>query len=98
MPPELFHVLTIEPAEAISHMMRFATSLLDCCVLGADHTRWSGWQQPTLLGKQMRKHRFGGLPVYEAFMDIEQQLLNQRLGLLTTRFPDGFDGDAPFYR
>jgi hypothetical protein len=44
------------------------------------------------------KHLFGGLPLYEAFMDVEQQLLNQRLGLLTTRLKDGFGGDAPFYR
>src|SRR6266540_2907039 len=71
---------------------------LDCCVLVADHPRWSGWSQLTLFGKHVGKHRFGGLALYEAFMDVEQQLLNQRLGLLTTRFPDGFDGEAPFYR
>jgi hypothetical protein len=71
---------------------------LDSCALGVDHNSWSGWQQPALLGEQMGKHLFGSLPLYEAFMDVEQQLLDQRLGLLTTRFPDGFDGDAPIYR
>src|SRR5215213_3327530 len=65
---------------------------------GSRSSNWSGWQQPALLGEQVGKHCVGGLPRDEAFMNIEQQLLNQRLRLLTTRFPDGFDRDAPLYR
>ena len=44
------------------------------------------------------KDIFRPLPELEALMGIQDQRLDQCLGLLTTRFPNGFDGRAPFCR
>ena len=51
-----------------------------------------------LLGKQRGKEVFRPLPKLEALVGIEDQRLHQCLGLLTTRFPDGFEGGAAFCR
>ena len=45
-----------------------------------------------LLGKQRGKESFHALPELEALMRIQDQRLYERLGLLATRFPDGFEG------
>jgi hypothetical protein len=51
-----------------------------------------------LLGEHIGKDVFRPLPELESLMRIQDQRLNEGLGLLTTRFPDGFDRDAAFYR
>ena len=45
-----------------------------------------------LLGKQRAKEIFRSLPELESFVRIQDQRLHECLGLLTTRFPNGFDG------
>ena len=47
---------------------------------------------PLLLGKQIAKEIFRALPELESFVRIQDQRLHEGLGLLTTRFPNGFDG------
>ena len=47
---------------------------------------------PLLLGKQIAKEIFRFLPELESFVHIQDQRLHKRLGLLTTRFPNGFEG------
>src|SRR2546425_12834608 len=51
-----------------------------------------------LLGKQIVKDILRPLSELEALMRIEDHGLHECLGLLTTRFPNGFDGQAPFCR
>ena len=51
-----------------------------------------------LLGKQIGKDIFHPLPELEALVRIQDQRLHECLGLLTTRFPDGFEGQAAFCR
>src|SRR5919205_4062525 len=51
-----------------------------------------------LLGKQPRKDLLDVLATLELCMSIEGHGLNQGLGLLPTRFPDGFDGQARSYQ
>ena len=45
-----------------------------------------------LLGKQRGKEIFRSLPELESFVRIQDQRLHECLGLLTTRFPNGFEG------
>ena len=45
-----------------------------------------------LLGEQMGKDIFRPLSELESVVGIEDQRLYERLGLLATRFPDGFEG------
>src|SRR5215217_6194047 len=45
-----------------------------------------------LLGKHIGKEIFRFLPELESFVHIQDQRLHKRLGLLTTRFPNGFEG------
>ena len=40
--------------------------------------------------------RAGDLPELEVLVGIQDHGLHECLGLLTTRFPNGFDGQAPF--
>ena len=49
-------------------------------------------QARLLLGKQRAKEIFCSLPELESFVRIQDQRLHECLGLLTTRFPNGFDG------
>ncbi len=49
-----------------------------------------------LLGKQVRKDRCDVLPTLQLGVGVENDCLDQRLGLLATRFPNGFDGQAHF--
>ena len=58
----------------------------------------SGRQACRLLGKQRGEDIFCPLPTLEALVGRQYQRLNQRLRLLTTRFPNGFDGQAPLHR
>src|SRR6266702_8251576 len=51
-----------------------------------------------LLGKQIVKDILSPLSELEALVRIEDHGLHECLGLLTTRFPNGFDGQAPFCR
>ncbi len=51
-----------------------------------------------LLGEQRGEDIFCPLPELEALVGIQDQRLNECLGLLATRFPDGFDGQAAFGR
>src|SRR2546426_6359377 len=51
-----------------------------------------------LLGEQRGEEIFRPLPEFEALVGIQDQPLNECLRLLTTRFPNGFDGYAPFCR
>jgi len=37
-------------------------------------------------------------PSWSRFVHIEDQCLHKGLGLLTTRFPNGFDGQAPLHQ
>ena len=55
-------------------------------------------QTRLLLGKQITKEIFCSLPELESFVRIQDQRLHECLGLLTTRFPNGFDGEAAFRR
>jgi hypothetical protein len=68
---------------------------LDCCVLADDICPLSCDDQ-LLLGKHIGKDIFHPLPELEALVSIQNQGLHECLGLLTTRFPNGFDGQAPF--
>ena len=45
-----------------------------------------------LLGKHIGKEIFRFLPELESFVHIQDQRLHECLGLLTTRFPNGFEG------
>src|SRR5882672_1276036 len=49
-------------------------------------------QNHRLLGEQRGKEIFRPLPEFEALVGIQDQPLNECLRLLTTRFPNGFDG------
>ncbi len=51
-----------------------------------------------LLGEQRGKEIFRPLPELESLVGIEDQRLHECLGLLTTRFPNGFEGQAAFCR
>src|SRR2546428_5574898 len=51
-----------------------------------------------LLGEQRGEEIFRPLPEFEALVGMQDQCLNECLRLLTTRFPNGFDGYAPFCR
>ena len=51
-----------------------------------------------LLGKQIGKDIFRFLPELESFVRLQDQGLHACLGLLTPRFPHGFDGEAAFRR
>src|SRR6266478_6241718 len=55
-------------------------------------------QNHRLLGEQRGEEIFRPLPEFEALVGIQDQPLNECLRLLTTRFPNGFDGYAPFCR
>jgi hypothetical protein len=67
------------------------TYILDCCVL-AEVRHTSSRQDRLLLGEQIGKDIVRALSELEAFMGIQDQRLHECLGLLTTRFPNGFDG------
>ena len=68
---------------------------LECCVLprlgqvlcSARHT---------LFGKEASKNVGGGLALLELVVNMQDQGVNKRLGLLTTRLPDGFGGQVTF--
>jgi len=45
-----------------------------------------------LLGEHMGKEIFRPRSELESLVGIEDQRLDERLGLLATRFPDGFEG------
>jgi hypothetical protein len=49
-------------------------------------------QNHRLLGEQQGEEIFRPLPEFEALVGIQDQPLNECLRLLTTRFPNGFDG------
>src|SRR5574341_2548654 len=51
-----------------------------------------------LLGEQRGEEIFRPLPEFEALVGMQDQRLNECLCLLTTRFPDGFEGRAAFCR
>src|SRR6266853_3948309 len=74
-----------------------ATTLLDCCVL-AEERRTSSRHDWLLLGEQIAKDIFHPLSELEVLVRIQDHGLHEGLGLLTTRFPNGFDGQAPFPR
>jgi len=71
--------------------------LLDCCVL-AEERRTSSRHDWLLLGEQIAKDIFHPLSELEVLVRIQDHGLHEGLGLLTTRFPNGFDGQAPFPR
>jgi hypothetical protein len=50
------------------------------------------------LGKQRGKDICRPLPELEVLMGIQSRRLYESLGLLVTRFPDGFEGKLPFER
>ena len=64
---------------------------LDCCIL-AEVRHTSSRQDRLLLGEQIGKEIVRPLSELEAFMGIQDPRLHEGLGLLTTRFPNGFDG------
>ena len=51
-----------------------------------------------LLGEHMGKDIFRPLSELESLVGIQDQRLNEGPGLLATRFPDGFDGQAALCR
>ena len=71
--------------------------LLACCILAdARHPLWR--HDRLLLGEHMRKNIFCPLPELKSLVGIQDQRLNEGPGLLATRFPDGFDGQAALCR
>ena len=70
---------------------------LDSCVL-AEEQCTSSRQDWLLLGEQRAKDIFHPLPELEVLVGIQDHGLHACLGLLTTRFPNGFEGQAPFRR
>ena len=72
-------------------------TVLDCCVL-AEERRTSSRHDWLLLGEQIAKDIFHPLSELEVLVRIQDHGLHEGLGLLTTRFPNGFDGQAPFPR
>jgi hypothetical protein len=83
----------------VTETVGFLTSmnLLDSCVLAEEQCA-SSRQNRLLLGEQIAKEIFHPLPELEVLVRIQDQGLHACLGLLTTRFPNGFDGQAPFRR
>jgi hypothetical protein len=79
-----------EACRLYSKRFRIET-FLDCCVL-AEVRHTSSRQDRLLLGEQIGKDIVRALSDLEAFMSIQDQRLHECLGLLTTRFPNGFDG------
>ena len=51
-----------------------------------------------LLGEHMGKNIFSPLSELESLVGIQDQRLDERLGLLATRFPDGFVGYAALWQ
>src|SRR6266568_4247038 len=74
---------------------QWTTMVLDCCVL-AEERHTSSRHDWLLLGEQIAKDIFHPLSELEVLVRIQDHGLHEGLGLLTTRFPNGFDGQAPF--
>jgi len=79
----------------VSSYLSEAYLLLGCCIL-ADASRPLSCDDRLLLGKHIGKDIFRSLPKLEALVGIQDQGLDECLRLLATRFPNGFDGQAPF--
>ena len=84
---------------AFEFLLELVESKLDSCeVIYSDVVFWrvpselTSRQARLLLGKQIAKEIFYSLPELESFVRIQDQRLYECLGLLTTRFPNGFDG------
>jgi len=73
---------------------KYYTRLL--CFGGGEAT--SSRHDRLLLRKQIAKDILNPVPELEALVRIEDHGLHECLGLLTTRFPNGFAGQAPFCR
>jgi hypothetical protein len=71
--------------------------LLDSCVLAEEQCA-SSRQDWLLLGEQMAKKIVHPLPELEVLVRLQDEGLHACLDLLTTRFPNGFDGQVPFRR
>ena len=55
-------------------------------------------REQALFGKQVGEEGINLHTTKQPIMGIEQQLLDQRGGLLATRFPDGLDGQASLFQ
>lgn len=85
------------PSSGEGHRLLLLDFQLACCVL-AEQRRTSSRQDRLLLGEQVAKDIFHSLPELETLVRIEDHGLHECLGLLTTRFPNGFDGQAPLHQ
>ena len=83
-------IVTINPSDKRQEKTALE---LACCVL-AEERRTSSRQGRLLLGEQVAKDIFYSLPELETLVGIEDHSLHECLGLLTTRFPNGFEGQA----
>src|SRR5713101_1993508 len=92
--PYLDRALCLWNTSGLLHRLSF---YLDSCVL-AEEQCTSSRQDWLLLGEQRAKNIFHPLPELEGLVRIQDEGLHECLGLLTTRFPNGFDGQAPFRR
>ena len=70
---------------------------LECCVL-TRLARLLCCEHYALLGKETGENVSRRLALLELVMHMQHQGLNERLGLLATRLPDGFDGQVTFRR
>jgi hypothetical protein len=84
-------------AQGQAEPLYLVSNMLDSCVLAEEQCA-SSRQDRLLLGEQIAKDIFHPLPELEVLVRIQDHGLHEGLGLLTTRFPNGFDGQAPFRR
>ncbi len=79
----------------ISHVddVRFSTVVF-WRTIGTSSSRYAH----LLLREHMGKNLFRLLSELESLVGIQDQRLDERLGLLATRFPDGFEGGVAFCR
>jgi hypothetical protein len=81
------------PLEYLSWSIRYST-----VVFWVARDNPSPCHNHRLLGEQRGEEIVRPLPEFEALVGIQDQPLNECLRLLTTRCPNGFDGEAPFCR
>src|SRR5438067_12050961 len=80
-------------AHATSPRPRPSISRSSTVVIWKKDDGCSCWCGGLVLGKQGAHHVLNRDSAKEAVMRVEQQVLEQRGGLLTTHLPDGSDGD-----
>ena len=91
MPSTASYGKTISASRSfLSISARGYESLLDSCVLPRGE-EWSHGCPRLLFGKDFSEDCRGRLPTLQQLMSVQDQFLDQRLALLSTHLPNGFD-------